>query len=501
MVFVRYTYSRPWFTGAGLICLLVGLLLALQLMQPLAAVAGQEFTPLKHPPAGEQWFGIYFNDERVGFVRLAISEVSNGYCLESLNAVKMEGLGFSRDAVVRERYLVGPTLALRSFTVDQTIDGVATSLTGQVSATAITLSQTANGTTVGKTIAVNGPVYPPPALNIYPLFQQVSIGRKHRLTLFDPETPAVKTVRITVRGFGQSDGRSTVLLRNDLYPFVSNDIHVTTTGATLLESVRDGWIETRAESAAVARQLLVEAAITRHPLLHGLELIPPDRLLERADATITALTVDLGGFPQAMPLRAGFLQQAERLNGTTVRFRLAAPQVPATDTPIAREPAAELRPYLAGSQELPVDDPDIRRQAAAIVGEAPQAVPAVTGLARWVADQLEEGGNVVQSALDALKHRSGTSLCHARLYAALARSVGIPTRVVSGLVAFPGQGFRFRSWAESYVGTWLPVDPVSGQIPAGAVYLALVEGDTMADLAPLADLIGSLGVTVVDVTY
>ena len=54
--------------------------------------------------------------------------------------------------------------------------------------------------------------------------------------------------------------------------------------------------------------------------------------------------------------------------------------------------------------------------------------------------------------------------------------------------------------AQSLVeGRWQPVDPTFGQARADATHLALIEGETLAELAPMVGLIGNLKARVLDV--
>ena len=102
----------------------------------------------------------------------------------------------------------------------------------------------------------------------------------------------------------------------------------------------------------------------------------------------------------------------------------------------------------------------------------------------------------------AASRRNAARLCRSRATsAALARALGIPTRVVNGVVYSEDyDGFLYHTWAESFVGgTWLPVDPTFAMAPADATHVKLVEGETLAELAPLVDWIGRLQVRVIAV--
>jgi transglutaminase-like putative cysteine protease len=102
-----------------------------------------------------------------------------------------------------------------------------------------------------------------------------------------------------------------------------------------------------------------------------------------------------------------------------------------------------------------------------------------------------------------LRTREAECQGHAYLYAALARALGIPTRLANGIVySEQFDGFLFHTWAESLVnGRWIAVDPTFGTVPADATHVKLIEGETLAQLVPLADWVGRLKVRVLAVEY
>jgi transglutaminase-like putative cysteine protease len=111
---------------------------------------------------------------------------------------------------------------------------------------------------------------------------------------------------------------------------------------------------------------------------------------------------------------------------------------------------------------------------------------------------VEDGGGAVASFMS----RNGNCQTHARLYTALARAAGIPTRFVSGLVYLDGKGFLYHSWAESLLdGRWVPIDPTYDQVPADPTHLKLLEGHLPEDMAPIITIIGRIHIKVLEVKY
>ena len=221
-------------------------------VSPLISLAGP-IPRLSAPPLGERWYSVSMNDARVGFTHLKISETGNGYEIISEGSVKLVVLGFSREATTRETYLVDRDLSLRSFTVEQTIDGSPMKLHGNVSGKGVKLVLETAGNKQEKTLKLKGKLLPPPALNLYPPMQGAAPGKKYRVQMLDVEAVKIKEVKIQVIGIETLESvKECIHLRNDLYSFVDNDIWLDPAGNTIRESVRDGLIVTRLEDARSA---------------------------------------------------------------------------------------------------------------------------------------------------------------------------------------------------------------------------------------------------------
>jgi transglutaminase-like putative cysteine protease len=107
------------------------------------------------------------------------------------------------------------------------------------------------------------------------------------------------------------------------------------------------------------------------------------------------------------------------------------------------------------------------------------------------------------SALEVLKTRVGDCNEHTALYVALARSLGLPSRVAVGLVYLRG-AFYYHAWPEIYAsdgpgrGLWMPVDPTLNQFPADATHLRLARGGLDRQAAILG-LVGRARIRVLEV--
>jgi len=120
----------------------------------------------------------------------------------------------------------------------------------------------------------------------------------------------------------------------------------------------------------------------------------------------------------------------------------------------------------------------------------------------WVYENLAKVPTIsIPSALDVLKTKEGDCNEHSILFTALARAVGIPTKIAVGVVYLDGF-FYYHSWNRVYVngpesGGWIDTDPTFGQHRADATHIKLTEGG-LERQAELANLIGKLKIEVLE---
>jgi hypothetical protein len=200
--------------------------------------------------------------------------------------------------------------------------------------------------------------------------------------------------------------------------------------------------------------------------------------------------VDLTGFELA-----GDRQSVRGETLVVVRERPDALR-PDYTLPGGREHRQRFRAALAAEPLIQSASWPIVSLAVRIAGEDKDPRVVAEKINRWVHDSLEKEITVgIPSALQVLEARSGDCNEHATLYVALARALGIPSRVAAGL-AFVNGKFYYHAWPEIYLDRWVAVDPTFGQFPADAAHLRFVTGG-LSRQAELLRLIGALEIDVV----
>ena len=117
----------------------------------------------------------------------------------------------------------------------------------------------------------------------------------------------------------------------------------------------------------------------------------------------------------------------------------------------------------------------------------------------WVATNVKQAVSPgAPDALQLLRTRRGDANDHAQLFVALARGIGIPSRVAMGVVYVNGK-FYYHAWPEVFLRDWTALDPTFGQFPADASHVRLVAGG-MARQPELLRLMASVKMEVTQKT-
>lgn len=456
------------------------------------------FGTIAAPPLSERWFGIYVNSERVGFYRQRIDTAEDGYRMEGYGSIRMKVMTFSKEISMRETYLVSNNLALRSFDIDKTVNGSLSHDSGTVSGSALHIKSSSNGKTTSKILKLKGEVYPGSALNLYPLMRSVAAGAVYKVQVFNPEELKVKEIQVTVIGEGRTtDGQPALKLRNNLYPYVTNDVWVDSLGNMLEESVREGLVTTRVEQPKALGTFIGDWALAKKDLIYDFSLVRIQSPLAEPKR-LTGLSVEISNWNETLPLLQSGGQQVEKNGNGRVIFKTGSLAQISIASGSQKPTDAELQP----ADRIESDAPEIKTQAKALAEGVKTQEELVKVLASWTSDWLKDTVDDSGSAVQSFAAKSGNCQSHARLYTALARAAGIPTRFVSGLVYLEGKGFLYHSWGESFIGDrWIPVDPTYNQLPADPTHLKLLEGHLPEDMAPIITIIGRIKMIVLETKY
>jgi transglutaminase-like putative cysteine protease len=253
-------------------------------------------------------------------------------------------------------------------------------------------------------------------------------------------------------------------------------------------------IVARPESEEIAKRLdkVDLFALARVPL--------PRSIPRRVPGTVVYRILGLPAAFDKPDARQRFARDgAQTLLTVAVKEPLAAD--PRKDTPRAVAKVSASADDLAATPQIDWDAPGVKALAEEIAGNVPGSYAAALKLSQAVYRRLEKAyGASHDRASEVLAAGKGDCTEHSLLFVALARSLGIPARIVYGLVyAQYDDGvpaLYWHAWGEvKSGGEWIAVDPIFDQPVADATHIALGSPNQ----ADTVGLIGALKVTGVEV--
>ncbi len=131
---------------------------------------------------------------------------------------------------------------------------------------------------------------------------------------------------------------------------------------------------------------------------------------------------------------------------------------------------SDYKQFTSATNRTQSNDAGMRALAQGITSGAQTPFEKVALLAIYVNRNMRYDEGMVGQEKDALwvkQNLHGVCTEYSTLFAALARSIGIPVRYVSGYVySDKFSSWMGHSWAEAYVGKWVPVDPTWFEVGA-----------------------------------
>ena len=490
-----------WITGVSLTAfwlIMMGLLISRELVEPSSFIQGPGKRPsfLTKLPFRQEWMGIYYQNKKVGFSYTAVSPAvlkgEEGYNITNKTNLSLAMLGEEYNLKLEGFSFVDNLYRLKNFEMRVKCGEHHLELKGEASRDKLLLLVNSAGAVFRKEIDIKGEALLANTLTPFYVLPSLSPGRRFSVNLIDPLTLTLGKAEIVV---GETENylfhreMREVLPVEVRYQGMSSRALITEEGEILREETPLGWVmvkEDRTEALSWAKEkkdkvdLAYAVAIRVSP-----EIRDPEKIRE---LRLKITGADLDSFSDDR-------QEVVDKNEGVVVIKKEGLK---TKTPPALP--GELAKYKEGDLFIQVNNKEIREKAREIIGEENDPWRRAKKLNEWVYQNIKKQPTLsIPSALEVLKTREGDCNEHTTLFTALARSLGIPTRVAVGLVYLRGY-FFYHAWPEVFVERWISLDPTLGEEIANATHVKLAEGGIEAQTA-IMRLIGNIKIEVLGYEY
>jgi hypothetical protein len=441
---------------------------------------------------GESWMSIFQNNRKIGFAHTRLSPQAAGYELQEKIHMRINSMGMVQDLHLRTRADLLSDLSLDRFDFEVASGQFRFSAQGKVAGDVLRVDTETTGAGRNAEIPLKKRPYLTAAIIHALAAQRLTPGDRYSFDIFDPATMSQTAVQAEVIG------------REDI-PVMGSPLAATRISMSLRGMTQTAWIS---ESGELLRErgllgMRLEKT-TREDALQGpgsaasldlteLASVPSNRTLPDPGALET-LHVRIGGIhAAALQLQGG---RQSFVDGILTVRRESLAQLP--EMPREKEMAALEQVFLKPEPLIQSDHERIRSLVRSLLDDSPDLTPVAKArrLIEWIQVNIEKRPVLsLPDALSTLENRMGDCNEHAMLMAALARAAGIPARVEAGLVYMKGR-FYYHAWNLLFLGRWITVDAIFGQLPADVTHLRLVTGSMQQQL-DLAGVIGQITIEVI----
>jgi len=480
------------FIGVAIVlfwCVMNALLIKRQFAAPPTPIALRATERITE--AIEEWWGVYYRGEKIGYATQTIEPKSSGYKLRDYSELRLRLLGTNQTAATKVHMDVDAEWALEKFDFELRSGEVHFKASGRVAPGRLMVETYSAGHRAAREIPLTQRPYLLAALKPFVATQQLEEKKEYYFSTFDPATLSQQVTKVVI------EGRETIRIGDLTEPALRvrqqfKGISVTSwldgSGRTLKEESPAGLSMTR-QSPAQAQQLGAARSVS-------LDLIGQTSIPVATPITDPGrkklLKLRLSGIdPASFMLSAG----RQQFSGGIVEVRreemekMVAVALPSQDK--------RLVSFLQPTPYLQSDNPAIRSLAAQIVASEKNAGKAALRIKDWVYRNIAKRPTIsIPNALEVLHTRKGDCNEHAVLFNALARAAGIPAKTVVGVVYLRG-AFYYHAWSEVWLGEWVSLDPVLNQFPADVTHVKFLEGDIDRQIDILR-LIGNLKIEVLE---
>ncbi len=477
-------------------------ILALCLIWPLSTFAKE--TPATPFKLGEttEWMGTYYKGKKLGFSFAKMNVTEKAVTVDSKVFFRLKSGGVNQSTTFNQMTYLTPDLRLKEFSLVQEIMGQRQKVDGHIENQKLVYRVVGLG--FDKTKSLDFPPHVAPSstflLNI--VRDGLRVGKKGKFPIFmeafqmlvDMEYKILRKEPFTYAG----EIVETFVIYHQVAGMEST-LWVTAGGSVMKEMTSQGF-ESRKETEAVARDLggevmSVSNLITFSLVKPGKDISSPGKKRQMKMQLSKIRSPDL--IPEDH--RQKVLQSKKSADGTYSSVLLVNSEPKQVARSVARPVSGFAKSeFLEDSAEVQSKHPLIRTLSKELVGGTKDAWKAAQEINLWVYSNLEKELVDSVSALNALRTRKGECQSHTYLFTALARSAGIPTKIVNGLVYSPQfKGFLYHAWPEVYVGEWRALDPTFGQDTVDATHIKLSEGEKDSQLK-LMEFVGKVQIELIE---
>ncbi len=439
------------------------------------------------------WMNIFQDKRKIGFSHTRFNKDTTGYRLSETAHMRINTMGMIQNISLNTKSRLNPDFTLQELDFEISSGRFRFSVQGVVDGNSLLVTTQSAGSSRRLDIPVSEKLYMMNSIMDAVAATDLQAGDKYAFKIFDPASMGQVDVivdvigpeRIEVEGINQAATKVSLNFKG-----VSQLAWIGKDGDIIKEKGLLGISLIKTDRKDALNGLAIQSSQD----LTTFASVASNIQLENA-AALKVLRIKIEGIPlENLQLHGG----RQTFKGQVLTVKKETLTDLASELKIENLTALE-KIFLKPGPFIQSDHQKIRDLAQEILKDDPDADPLTRAekLMNWVYKHIEKRPVLsLPDALSTLENKVGDCNEHAVLLAALGRAAGIPTRIEAGLVYMKDR-FYYHAWNLMYLGQWVTVDPVFGQLPADVSHLRFATGSPQRQL-DIMGVIGKIQVTVLN---
>lgn len=438
-------------------------------ISPLSVLVDNNHTLL----LGKRWMGIYLKNSKVGYCVTNIQEDYNSYQFSERIVMKLNLMGTPQAINIITKSTLEKNFSIKSFRFLLQSGVVKFQARGRVAGGNLELYVNSRGREIQETIPLKTPPFLPNNLNLALFHQGLAVGKVCRFHVFDPSTMSNDETIISIEGKESikiSGEKTSAYILKESFKGLVVTAWISEEGTMLKEESPLGLVLVKETEEEALTKGWDSGFVSSGTDIISYVAIPVDILVEQPKS-VKYMKIKLSG----ISLSDFNLTSGEQVLKGDI-LEITKEEIMGINSYFMPLKEKGFEKYLEPSLLIQSNDQRIVEEANRIIGEEKNAIRISKMIMEWVYENVEKKPTIsIPSAIDVLQLKMGDCNEHAALFTALNRAVGIPTKMITGIV-LSEQKFYYHTWAEVYIGRWASIDPTMKQFPVDATHIRFVEG-------------------------
>jgi len=483
---MSFKRMKPFWVTVFVFGLIFAVLLSIRLdlfNKYLFEPINMSFSSIESPPERESWMNILQNGRKIGASHTIFIKTRKGFIIKETLYMRINTMGLVQDINLKTIGRLNTDFTLSSFDFNISSGPFVFSAKGVVSGNVLSIKTHSLDSTDNFDIKIKERLYLSAGIMNAVDASGIKAGDEYTFQVFDPATMSSEPVRVRVIGNEEVLNMGT---RKKV-----KKVAIMFKGLTQL-----AWVEEDGEVIKEKGILGISLEkTTRDDALFGLPVessidltivasVPSNVFINNA-GKLTRLEVEISGIKYDHLYIDGGRQSFKDNLLVINKESLPDFSTPHNINGLKRPQSKFLEP----TPFIESDHPKIQNLVKRIVAVDEKPLKKTIKLVDWINKNIEKRPVLsLPDALATIENGAGDCNEHAVLLAALARAAGIPAKIEAGLVYLNGR-FYYHAWNLLYLGEWITVDSLFGQIPADVTHIRFSSGELKQQL----DLISIMG--------